>query len=336
MSNKNESIEKQVVSKMESPAMEKSLKQVMPEFLDYNRFLQIATRQAKTKLKECKNLDPNSILIAAYEAAKFGLSFDETRGEAYMVPFNTNVGTKKKPQYKTIINFMPGYQGLIKLCRNSGMKKINARIVYENDDFNFWLDDDGDHLEHSPCLNSKEDRGDPIAGYSIAVFDDGTRDIFTLPYDKILEAKKMSKTKKVWEEHEEAMAVKTVIRRHCKMLPKDTILSQATKLDEDREGGKKTQEVPDDLVKAGVVDAEYKDVAEEEEEEEEQSTKPNVDMPKEKTFAMKAKEILPEAQITSILYEDFGYNSLDEVPDKEKEKVLDAFARAKNNGGENA
>jgi phage RecT family recombinase len=241
--------------------MKNALVSVLPKYMDYGRFISVVISQARIKLKDHANLITSSILVAAYEGAQCGLSFEPSKGEAYMVPYKCKIGkdAKGKNVYGTIITFIPGYRGLIKLCRNAGLKDIYARVVYEKDEFEYYEDDLGQHIKYRPTFDEK--RGPAKCAFDIAVLKDGTRSVHIEPYHKILKIKRQAKAQDgPWKHWEEEMAKKTVLRHHCKLLESDNDqLNRATKLDEMYEElGTVSTEIPPQI--EDIVDADYTEV----------------------------------------------------------------------------
>ena len=75
------------------------------------------------KLLECT---PASLISALLQAAQLGLSPDGILGEAYLIPFYDS------RFQKNIVQFIPGYRGLVQLAMRSGLiKTIQSREVYE-------------------------------------------------------------------------------------------------------------------------------------------------------------------------------------------------------------
>lgn len=264
------------VEKLHGTDVKSALMTVMPKTLNYDKFMALVISQSKLKFKEHSHLQPASIIVCAYEAASLGLSFDPHRGEAYMVPFNCKVGKKDgKDVYGTIVTFIPGYRGLIKLCRNAGMKNINAQVVYEKDKFDYYEDEDGQHWKYIPCL--EKDRGNVKCGFSVATLKDDTKSFKFVPLETLEKAKKASKSKTgPWKTWEEEMYLKTILKRHTKVLEQDTSLARAAFLDEQvEELGTPSFEVPKNLT--DIVDADYIDMVESKKKEGlKNSTKPEV------------------------------------------------------------
>lgn len=165
------------------------------------------------KLKAC---DLGSILSAVYNIAGVGLSLNPALNYAYLVPM------------KNRCVLQVGYQGFVKLITDGGaIKAIEARVVYENDTFDYMLGDNS-FIAHKPTL---KDKGAPIAAYSIAYLPDGQKLYEVMPITDIYEVRNtsisysywLSSGKKgscIWVEWEGEMTRKTIIKRHFKYLPK--------------------------------------------------------------------------------------------------------------------
>ena len=108
----------------------------LPKHIDPDRMLRIALTTFRTNpgLAKC---NPVSVLAAVIQASQLGLEIGQN-GEAYLVPF------------KDECQMIPGYLGLMKLARNSGMiRDIYAHEVRENDRFELRLGLNR-HLDHEP------------------------------------------------------------------------------------------------------------------------------------------------------------------------------------------
>lgn len=266
------------IQKLQGADVKNALTTVMPKAMNYDRFMAMVVSQSKLKFKEHSKLVPSSILVCAYEAASLGLSFDPHRGEAHMVPYNCKIGKSNgKDVYGTIVQFQTGYRGLIKLCRNAGMKNIYAKVIYEKDTFDYWEDEEGQHFKYEPYFG--EDRGKVKCAFSLAILEDDTKDLKVIHLETLKKAEKASKSKTgPWKNWKEEMQMKTAIRRHCKTLPQDTSLARAAFLDEQMEElGKPEVEVPKGL--HDIVDADYIELSEnikKEQHKENTSSKPEV------------------------------------------------------------
>lgn len=186
---------------------------------------------------ELAEKNPSRILIALMDIARLGLFPGSKLGEAYIVPFAVGKGNERRPDCSAIV----GYQGFLKLARNSGLiESVSARAVFEGDLFEvrYGLHED---IVHIP--NREIDRSDPglLRGvYSIARFKGGGMHIDWMSDLEVLAIAKRSKTYNPyegtwsgpWETDWIQMAIKTVIRRAAKQWPKSVELAEAVALDE--------------------------------------------------------------------------------------------------------
>src|SRR5690606_10748241 len=127
---------------------------------------------ANPRLSQCT---PLSILGSIIQSAQLGLDLDRNLGEAYMVPYlnSKKVQGEWTKQYESQLQI--GYQGLMKLCRNSGtVGDIRAVAVYETDYFEY---DEGTamtvkHTRWEMLVKQKrtdtKDRGALFAIYTVA------------------------------------------------------------------------------------------------------------------------------------------------------------------------
>lgn len=111
----------------------------LPKHIKPERMIRVALSAVSGNglLLKCQ---PLSVCACIVQASVLGLEPNTLLGEAYLIPFwNSKLdipGTKKKGGYQC--QLMPGYQGLVKLARNSGqLSVIDAQPVHEHDDFDF-------------------------------------------------------------------------------------------------------------------------------------------------------------------------------------------------------
>ena len=75
---------------------------------------------------------PQSIVRSALRAASLGLSCDPALKQAWLVPYNKNVGTRDNPQWVKEAQFQPHYKGLHTLAMRTGKYVIiNVSPVYK-------------------------------------------------------------------------------------------------------------------------------------------------------------------------------------------------------------
>ncbi|MEK4132028.1 recombination protein RecT [Solibacillus sp. FSL W8-0474] len=188
-----------------------AIQAVLPKHVTADRMSRIALNVIRTnpKLLEC---DINSLMGSVMESAKLGLE-PGLMGQAYLIPFKNNKTNTTECQ------FLIGYKGLIDLVRRSGqVSTIEARVVYENDvfEFEYGLDD---KLIHKPTLT---DKGAPIAYYAVCKLKDGGSSFIVMSHQEMLQYRdKYAKSKNFgpWVSEFEAMAKKTTLRQLIKYLP---------------------------------------------------------------------------------------------------------------------
>lgn len=204
--------------------------------VDPGAFIRVAltTVNKSPQLAECTTA---SILMALLEAASLGLVPNSVMGEAYLVPFNNKI---KLPgggeRWEKQAQFIPGYRGLVKLARNTGVvKTVIARAVRAGDEFavEFGLDE---MLRHRADFDEDDYDQKPIRYvYAVALFADGTKQFEVMSkaaVDKIRQRSK-SKDNGPWVTDYDEMALKTIVRRLCKRLPlSDFDLARAIEADD--------------------------------------------------------------------------------------------------------
>lgn len=189
-------------------AMSRQFQMVLPPHVPPERFLRVVMTavQAEPKLLDCNRA---TLFSACMKAATDGLLPDGREGA--IVPF------------KGSAQWMPMVGGILKKVRNSGeLAAITAQIVFQNDRFRYWVDSDGEHIEHEPLLF--EARGDIIGVYALAKTKDGA--IYVEPMSKAqveqVRAVSAARNNGPWVDWWEEMAKKTAIRRLSKRLPMST------------------------------------------------------------------------------------------------------------------
>ena len=184
------------------------LKSALPPHISVEKFTRVAQTAILTN-PGLANLERNSLFAACIEAAQDGLLPDGK--EAAIVPF------------KGAGSYMPMVGGILKKIRNSGeLGSITAQMIHKNDEFEYWTDEEGEHLKHRP--NMLEDRGVAIGVYAMARTKDNSVYIEIMNKEQVMAIKGVSRSKGgPWSgpfEHE--MWKKSAIRRLSKRLPMST------------------------------------------------------------------------------------------------------------------
>jgi recombination protein RecT len=141
--------------------------------------------------------------------------------------------------YKDKAQWIPMYQGLIKKFAQSGhYKAITANCVFEGDEFEHWIDENGEHLKHRPNEHSDIDPAKINRVYALANSREGGVFIAVLPRAEIDKIRKVSRTTREdapWNMWFSEMAKKTALRRLSKLLPTGPVLPD--EYDEDEPEG---------------------------------------------------------------------------------------------------
>lgn len=237
----------------------------LPRHLTPERMIRVALTAVSRsqKLQEC---NPATVAGCVVQASILGLEPDGVLGEAYLVPFYNRKANNGKGGMEC--QLIPGYQGLLKLVRNTGeLKMIDVQEVCENDEFDFEKGMEP-YLRHKPAVG---DRG-PIKKYwAGAVLTNGGKQFEVMTVEEIENHRdKFSKAKDFgpWKDSPEWMFKKTVLRKLVKLLPKSAQAQLAVALDERAEMGipqRFTVDVPMDLQQsdAGEIENdEQKQIAE--------------------------------------------------------------------------
>lgn len=209
---------------------------VLPKHLTPERMAALVSTMMfrNPKLQEC---DQNSILSAVMLASSLGLDLAPSLQEAFLIP-------RWNGQARILeCQFQPGYQGLRKLAMNSGLLRlIETDVIREGDHFVYRRTPDL-VFEHEPVLGSRT----PIIGaWSMARLATGELSVEVMSRDQIEElahhrsegykrAQDKNETERgPWVTDYAEMCRKTVLKRHCKSLPRSIELAQAISAD-DRE-----------------------------------------------------------------------------------------------------
>jgi len=194
-------------------------------------FARIALTALRKNPKLVQKCDPITILTACMEAAQLQLSTDASAGEFYFVP------------YGTTCTGILGYRGMLRIAYRSGaVSKIDARIVYQGDEFDFEETERGPKWSHRPYWQLGRDKGPILFSYAYAVLPNGEI-IFKVADRDQIQRSRAKGNAGTWRDHEEAMTIKTAVRQLWKWIPKDKIapiMSAAIDDDAVREAGEQT------------------------------------------------------------------------------------------------
>lgn len=190
----------------------------LPSVITPERFTRVVLT-ALSSNKDLQRCTPESFLGAMMTAAQLGVEPNTALGQAYLIPYGNQC------------QFQLGYKGLIDLAYRSGeVSTIQARTVYENDEFDFEYGLDM-KLIHRPA---KENRGEPIYYYAVVKLTNGGYNFEVMSFEDMVEhRRKYSKARKSpWDDNFDEMAKKTVLKKALKYAPLKSEFVRATSLDE--------------------------------------------------------------------------------------------------------
>lgn len=223
----------------------------LPRHLTPERMIRVALT-AVSRSQTLQKCSPASIAGCVVQASILGLEPDGVLGEAYLVPFWNKKANNGRGGYEC--QLIPGYQGLLKLVRNTGeLKMVDVQEVCSNDEFDFEKGMDP-YLRHKPAVG---DRGEIQKYWAGAVLTNGGKQFEVMTLREIEEHRdKYSKGAFVWEggrkvtdkdgvpllqgpwrDSPEWLRKKTVLRKLVKLLPKSAQAQLAVALDERAEVG---------------------------------------------------------------------------------------------------
>ena len=162
------------------------------------------TRDKKPVLEACSQ---TSIANALLKMVSLGLN--PIKKQCYFIAY----GEK--------LELQPSYQGTIATAKRHGLKKVTANLIYEGDDFNYSITEEGsikvtDHKQSFQSLGKKI-----IGAYAVTVMESGDIDTTIMTIEDIKKAWLQGATNGNSPAHknfEGEMAKKTVIGRACKTI----------------------------------------------------------------------------------------------------------------------
>lgn len=198
------------------------LAQLLPKGMDPDRLYRMALTECvkNPKLLECS---AESWALAMQTCAAQGLYPDSSLGYMYLIPSNNSKKDGDRWVKVMEVRAQRGYQGDIKLARNTGeVTKIGAEVVYAKDTYKVTKGLDP-NIEHLP-YDGDDDPGALRACYAVAKLASGEVVFVTLTKRDVMRhrasAQYAEDKDSPWQKHEAAMWKKTAIRELFKWLPK--------------------------------------------------------------------------------------------------------------------
>ena len=202
--------------------------------------LQVALRDSP-KLVQC---DRGSLFKAIYQIAALGLTPNDARGLAYLLP------------YGSTCQLIIGYRGMIQLVvGGGGAESIRAGVVADGDHFE-WAEGLEPVLVHRP-RSSAPAAAKVTHSYAIATLPGGGGKAWVvLTRDDIDARRPTNKRPSPWDTHFAEMAKKSAVRALCKYLVMSPDRAMKMARAEAAEAGELDEAGEQALADAGIVDAE--------------------------------------------------------------------------------
>jgi recombination protein RecT len=207
-------------------ALQPEFQKALPPHVSVEKFIRVVMTalQQTPALVQC---DRHSLFAAILKAAADGLLPDGR--ESVVLPY------KEKKTGRFIAQYLPMVGGILKKIRNSGeIASMTSQIFFEKDRFRYWVDENGEHIEHEPEFLS--DRGEPVGAYALAKTKHGDIYVEIMTKDQIMAVRNVSRAKDTgpWSgDFESEMWRKSVVRRLAKRLPSSTDVVEMLKRDDD-------------------------------------------------------------------------------------------------------
>jgi recombination protein RecT len=210
-----------------------SLRSALPPHMKPERFISavMTAVQLNPDLLECNR---RSLWIACMRCAQDGLLPDGT--EAAIVPYKKNA------------SYVPMYQGLLKKFRNSGQFKwVTAGIAYEGEEYEHWIDENGEHFKHVPSNDSPDRKIKRV--YALATTKDGGFFVTDMSQADIAKRRGVSRASRddaPWKVWPDEMMKKTALKNLSKVLPKSSDIDLFLQRDEQESLGVQTTDAISD------------------------------------------------------------------------------------------
>lgn len=200
----------------------------------YGHMLQAAGISFDTfKAAAMTGINKNPDLITAEHASLFDALSQSCRDgllpdgrEGALVIHSTNVAKRGMPaNWVNKVAWMPMVKGVLKKIRSApGVASVHDGVVYKNDEFDFWIDDEGPHVKHRPSWDQsdKQDK-DIIAVYALVRLTNGESQVEVVGRGDLNKMKQASKSGKndngPWSTWYAQMAKKGAWHRLAPKLP---------------------------------------------------------------------------------------------------------------------
>lgn len=173
-----------------------------------------------------------SFIRCVLEAAELGLAIDGRL--AYAVPYsNKYKDANGKEFWLSEAQFQPSYIGMIAVAKRIGViTDAYGDVIYSGDEFEAFRKDGESHLFHRRSLGN---RGQCVGAYCVIKTPTGWRyELMSLDDINRIKARSKSASKgfSPWKSDEDAMRLKTVLKRGLKFYQDDPTLSRMLDMDD--------------------------------------------------------------------------------------------------------
>ena len=191
---------------------------LLPSHLNPDQWMRLAVGaiRGNKHLEQAAKNDPGVFLRELKTAARLGL--EPGTEQFYLTPRKS-----KAHGGKTIVKGIVGYQGIVELIYRAGaVSSVVVESVRANDTFRYVIGRDERPVHEIDWFGG--DRGELVGVYAYAVMKDGaTSKVVVLNRQQVMAAKAKSDGRNSdyspWNTDEEAMWLKTAIRRLAKWVP---------------------------------------------------------------------------------------------------------------------
>lgn len=177
----------------------------------------------------------SSVAMSVLQAVEMGVDLASALPEAWLIPYYN--GKTKETECKLML----GYKGLANIAyREGAVKAIQARVVYDEDQFDLDYGNMAKPLSHKPALSADGPRGQIIGAYAVAATADSPWPaVEFIDIEEIEVIRKASKdpNSDAWKNWYGEMSKKCAVRRLVKLLPKcPARLDRALTIDRETDG----------------------------------------------------------------------------------------------------
>lgn len=230
-SNQAVSTVRDIGATLRTPQMQQQFKASLPPSVSVDRFT-ATTIAAINHNPDLLGADRQSLYNAVVKAAQDGLLPDGNDGVLNI--YNTNVGTKQNPQWMKKVQWQRMVGGLIKQFAKAGINAY-AVSVYQNDKFEMWNDELGQHVKHAPIVFG--DRGERIGALAVGTLKTGNSVVESMNMDDLRKARAASKNPDggAWAIWTDRMEQKSVLHRLRKRVAvqDETAAEELNKIDDE-------------------------------------------------------------------------------------------------------